>query len=383
MADVETACFVIADISGYTDYLAGVELDHAQDILADLIDTVVGGLRPPFRLAKLEGDAAFVYTVADAIDGSLLQDSVEATYFAFRRRLRDIKQATVCKCDACRHMADLDLKFIVHHGQVAIQSMAGQEELVGRDVILVHRLLKNAAAEVTGGNAYALYSDECIRAMGIDPAAHGMAAHSELIDVIGETDLWIRDLEAAWQQENERNRVLVGRDEAAMLFEGDVEAPRPLVWEYFTLPEHRPKWQGSVHIDELGDGRRGVGTVAHCAHGDFMLVEHILDFRPFDYITVSHQIGGPDSEPLIITYALAEAADGGTHVEARFGEPSDDSRMQFDAMRPTFEQNYPIAIQTLKKLLAEHHGSAEAVPEPALPHSSERFLTQPVTQLSP
>ena len=54
----EPACLVIADISGYTSYLAGVELDHAQDILADLMDTVVGSLRPAFRLAKLEGDAA-------------------------------------------------------------------------------------------------------------------------------------------------------------------------------------------------------------------------------------------------------------------------------------------------------------------------------------
>ncbi len=34
-----------------------VELDHAQDILADLMDTVVGSLRPAFRLAKLEGIA--------------------------------------------------------------------------------------------------------------------------------------------------------------------------------------------------------------------------------------------------------------------------------------------------------------------------------------
>ena len=34
-------CFLIADISGYTGYLADVELDHAQDILADLIGAVV------------------------------------------------------------------------------------------------------------------------------------------------------------------------------------------------------------------------------------------------------------------------------------------------------------------------------------------------------
>jgi hypothetical protein len=54
LAKPEAACFLIADISGYTSFLAGVELDHAQDIIADLMDTVVRCLRPPFRLAKFE-----------------------------------------------------------------------------------------------------------------------------------------------------------------------------------------------------------------------------------------------------------------------------------------------------------------------------------------
>src|ERR1700674_5932048 len=85
----ESACFVIADISGYTSFLAGVELDHAQDIIADVMDTVVRCLRPPFRLAKFEGDAAFFYAVTDKVDGSLLQDAIESAYFAFRKRLRN------------------------------------------------------------------------------------------------------------------------------------------------------------------------------------------------------------------------------------------------------------------------------------------------------
>jgi hypothetical protein len=32
----ESAYFAIADISGYTSFFAGVELDHAQDIVARL-----------------------------------------------------------------------------------------------------------------------------------------------------------------------------------------------------------------------------------------------------------------------------------------------------------------------------------------------------------
>ncbi len=94
LAKSETACFLIADISGYTGFLAGVELDHAQDIIADLMDTVVRCLRPPFRLAKFEGDAAFFYAISDKFDGSLLQDAIESAYFTFRKRLRNIAEAT-------------------------------------------------------------------------------------------------------------------------------------------------------------------------------------------------------------------------------------------------------------------------------------------------
>jgi hypothetical protein len=62
-----------------------LELDHAQDIIADIMDTVIRALRPPFRLAKFEGDAAFVYAVTEKFDGSRLQDSIETAYFAFRK----------------------------------------------------------------------------------------------------------------------------------------------------------------------------------------------------------------------------------------------------------------------------------------------------------
>ncbi|MGO9207010.1 MAG: hypothetical protein ACLQBX_12680, partial [Candidatus Limnocylindrales bacterium] len=77
LSGAQPTCFLIADISGYTGYLADVELDHAQDILADLTGAVVTALRPNFRLAKLEGDAAFTFATAEKIDGSMLLDTIE------------------------------------------------------------------------------------------------------------------------------------------------------------------------------------------------------------------------------------------------------------------------------------------------------------------
>lgn len=381
---VQTACFVIADISGYTSYLAGVELDHADDILADLIDTVVQTLRPPFRLAKLEGDAAFVYSIADTIEGSLLQDTIEATYFAFRRRLRDIKAATRCQCDACRRMGTLDLKFVVHYGQMLVHSVAGSEELVGRDVILVHRLLKNSAGDQLDGRAYALFSDDCIAAMTIDPREHSLIVHHEMIDVIGDTKTWIRDLEAAWRTETERQRVFVTRQEAALVVEGDVAAPRSLVWEYCALPEHRPKWQGSQGVRETtADGRRGTGTQNHCAHGANTVVEHILDWRPFDYMSLTSQIDLPGSSPLTMTIAFHDLPDGGTRLEVLWAKPADEAQAFFDMMRPILEKSYRDSIVALGPVLEGLSAGEAAIDEPPLPRHAERFLTEPVTQPTP
>jgi hypothetical protein len=214
----ENAFFVIADISGYTKFLAVAELEHAQDIIADFMGTMVESLRPLFRLAKFEGDAAFLYAVADTLDGSLLEDTIESAYFKFRRRMHDVKQASACTCKACVAMGDLDFKFVVHHGQMVKQVMAGHEELAGRDVIIVHRLLKNTVTERLNNGAYVLYSDTCVQAMSIDPVSQGLAEHWETVDLIGEVRAWFADLRSAWQRQNELTRLKVMPNDAKGLF---------------------------------------------------------------------------------------------------------------------------------------------------------------------
>jgi hypothetical protein len=380
----ESACLLIADISGYTDYLAGVELDHAQDILADLVDTVVGGLRPTFRLAKLEGDAAFAYNPAETLDSSLVQDTVEATYFAFRRRLRDIRQASHCECNACILIPGLDLKFVVHHGLVVRQQMAGMEELVGRDVILVHRLLKNGVQEATGVRAYALYTTQAIAAMAADPGAQGLVEHREQYDVIGEVRGWVRDLEAAWTDEQARSRVLVAADDAYAIIAYHSPAPPPLTWEYVTSPIRRPQWGAGIErIDEVvADGRRGVGTTNHCVHGKDAIVEEILDWRPFEYQTVLAAMPDPGLPKLLMTDVLTPSVDGGTQVEVRIGRPAAEDRAAFEALYPIVEPMIRIGADELANVLTaevqRRDRESARNPEPPVPGGSRRHLSQPI-----
>jgi hypothetical protein len=56
--------FLLADLSGFTAHLAGVELDHAHGALRDLLEAVIACLLPPFSVAGLEGDGVFAYAPA-------------------------------------------------------------------------------------------------------------------------------------------------------------------------------------------------------------------------------------------------------------------------------------------------------------------------------
>ena len=375
----KSAYFVIADISGYTSFLAGVELDHAQDIIADLMDTVVKGLRPPFRLAKFEGDAAFVYAATAKIDGSMLQDIIESAYFTFRRRLRDIKQASVCECKACAAMGDLDFKFVAHHGEMVKQKMGGREELAGRDVIVVHRLLKNTVSEKVGDRAYALYSDACVQTVGIDPAAQGLVEHHETIDIIGDIKLWLRDLEAAWQKENEQTRVEVTREDAYAILEFDIAAPRQTVWEYLTVPGQWQKWWPTDGlVDQLGNRRRGVGTQIHCMHGKDAIIEELLDWRPFDYFTLSALLPMPGAPKVVMTRALQDLPNGATHLEMRIAKPKPKDMAFFDQIAPKFKEDVTKAIESLRRILEGQQTSVAVIDEPPLKPSNEQFLTEPV-----
>lgn len=379
LAKAEQAFFAIADISGYTGFLASVELDHAQDIVADLMETVVKGLRPPFRLAKFEGDAAFVYAEAEKVDGSLLQDAIEGAYFKFRRRLRDVRLASTCECRACAAMTSLDFKFVVHRGEMVKQKMGGRVELAGRDVILVHRLLKNSL----GGHAYALYSDAAIRSAGVDPVAQGLTEHHETIDIIGEITLWARDLEAAWRRADAETRMEVTRGDAFATLEFDIAAPRQKVWEYLTVAEQWRKWWDADDIvEESSQGRRGVGTRNHCKHGKDTNIEETLDWRPVDYFTVGITLPVPGAPRIVVTRALLDGPEGATHLEIRVAKPKPKDRAFVEAALGKYAERMTKAISRLRSMV-EGKLTVSDMEEPAIPHSAGRFLAEPVHSGAP
>jgi hypothetical protein len=45
-------------------------------------------------------------------------------------------------------------------------------------------------------------------------------------------------------------------------------------------------------------------------HGPHAIIEEVLDWRPFDYVTISTLLPIPDAPKVILTYAFLESASG-------------------------------------------------------------------------
>src|SRR5574341_1348709 len=286
----QTGYLLISDISGYTGFLTHAELEHAEDILRSLITSLLDNTKPPLTFVKLEGDAVFSY----ALDGSFMKgqtllEVIENIYGAFRKTLDNTRLNTTCTCKACTLIPSLDLKFVIHHGTFMEQRIGKVMDLQGADVIAVHRLLKNHLVEQTGQSAYAFFSRSSTDAAQFGEICDEMWLHSEEYEHIGKVTGYVYDLHPAWERIRTGNRVFVERDTAWCVVEQDVAAPPALVWDYLTDPRRMHEWMGVKKVTPLRliKGRQGPGAQMHCAHGaNESTIFDVLDWRPFDYITV-------------------------------------------------------------------------------------------------
>jgi hypothetical protein len=316
---------LLADISGYTAFLTGTELDHAHAIVHELTSLIRERLAPPLRFVKLEGDAVFCYADATTFrDGERFIELIEACYFDFSNRLLDMARSTTCPCAACAAIGSLGLKFIGHYGSYVIEREADREDLAGPDVILIHRLLKNSISDGEGPSAYAFFTDACLQQMS---AALDLPTHSELYGSFGETRGGVHDLGPVLQAMRAERREFLTSTDAD--FEVSVELPVPpaVAWQYNVDPVERQRWvctRFSKNPDEVtpnAQGRLGVGATAHCNHGPGTGIREYIDWRPFAYFTcrttlpfVSRLAG---LRPQIETIEFAPIGEHGTRIVMR------------------------------------------------------------------
>ncbi len=178
-----TGEILLADMSGYTAFMENVKLAHASDAFADgqipyayeLVSSLLGGIvekvDPPFTFVKFEGDAVFALAEkGSAPKGPDLLACIADCYEMFVSRVDEAGSTWSCTCDACVVMTTLDLKFVLHHGNYIVQAIGAHVEILGPDVTVAHRLMKNAAASNLGSSAYLLVTEAAEEALELQLA---------------------------------------------------------------------------------------------------------------------------------------------------------------------------------------------------------------------
>jgi len=194
-----TGYLLLADISGFTSFVAQTEIEHADLALSYLLETIVEKICSLLTLCQLEGDAVFAY-----IEESKLQEAksmrglIDATYLAFREKALALHSHTTCPCRACEALPTLDLKFMVHRGEFVISQVAGTRRLLGTDVNLLHRLSKNHVFAATGWQGYALFTNQTMDHLQIN--RDELFKQAESYEHLGDVDVYCRDMHVRYDE---------------------------------------------------------------------------------------------------------------------------------------------------------------------------------------
>ena len=140
---MRTGIFVLADIGGYTAFLTDVGITHAKEIVAHLLNGMFEVDSDTWKLGDVEGDCLFVYSDSEVSSDDAFS-YLRRMYERFRESLEEVISGSTCRCGACDRSGDLTLKFVVHGGEFDVETIAGQQQLIGPDIVVAHRLLKNS-----------------------------------------------------------------------------------------------------------------------------------------------------------------------------------------------------------------------------------------------
>jgi hypothetical protein len=149
-----------------------------------------------------------------------------------------------------------------------------------------------------------------------------MREHTETYDRIGDVPGWAHDLERRWQEEEARGRVWVSPEESILIVSAPTGVPPQVAWDFVTKPGQRMTWQPwvtEVTVKGTTGGRRGPGSANHCMHGKDAVIEEILDWRPYDYVTDRTILGTPSGPVKVLHTIEFEPTTEGTTIHFRYG----------------------------------------------------------------
>jgi hypothetical protein len=202
----ERLLLILADISGYTSFMLAsrLALVHGQQVITNLIESILREVEIPLEVKEIEGDAVFLYAV-HPVDDAAWREICESVgrkilrfFEVFSAALVAESESTLCPCSVCHNLDQLKLKIVVHSGEALFHKIGRFPEISGVDVILVHRLLKNSLA----ADEYILMTEPAYRDLRF-PRDLEVEQRSESYEGFGAIVTFVHLMGGSWEHSHE------------------------------------------------------------------------------------------------------------------------------------------------------------------------------------
>ena len=141
------ALICIPDISGFTRFIAENNIDFSRKIIPPLLRKMVNSNAINLQVGEIEGDAVVFYRFGDLPSLEELATQCKAFYINFSEQLNILMEEHADDFHKNLSSSRLSLKIVVHAAVMTSTEIKGHTKLLGEDVVVAHKLLKNSVKE--------------------------------------------------------------------------------------------------------------------------------------------------------------------------------------------------------------------------------------------
>ncbi|NNC69429.1 MAG: DUF2652 domain-containing protein [Flavobacteriaceae bacterium] len=142
-----TTLICIPDISGFTKFMSDTNIELSSKVIPALLNKIIYANEIGLKVSEIEGDAVLFYRKGELPSFKDLINQSRLFFIDFYKHLNELT-VKYRKDDDVNNLPQLGLKIILHCGEEVESVQIGNRiKLMGEDVIVAHRLLKNDIKE--------------------------------------------------------------------------------------------------------------------------------------------------------------------------------------------------------------------------------------------
>ncbi|WP_108244444.1 DUF2652 domain-containing protein [Muricauda brasiliensis] len=134
----------IPDISGFTRFMGEIDFELSTKIIPSLLNKIIYSNEIGLKISEIEGDAVLFYRTGELPSLKDLIDQCIYFYTEFYKQMNVLRSMNNGHKGVDKIPELLGLKIILHYGEeVGLVPIGKNIKLMGEDIIVAHRLLKN------------------------------------------------------------------------------------------------------------------------------------------------------------------------------------------------------------------------------------------------